>query len=193
VPLEQEEKVSLLTLSREAIQAAFTPTPKGGWKAFIEKHSPQSSPRLFQAASCFVTLFGKGRKPRGCVGSFDVLGPLSQLVHEYSQQAALFDPRYPAVKIEELNEIEIQISLLETKEEVKEWADWAAGSIGLVVKHGAARAMTMPLEAGLKGWDSKLLREETCKKAGLDPLKWQEYQFFKFSEDSFGEFDMALR
>lgn len=193
MPLSREEKTQLLTLSREAIQAAFTPEPKGGWLAFQKAFTPKSHPALFEKAACFVTLYGTSHVLRGCVGSFDIEGPLCQLVHEYSHQAAFFDPRYPAVKIEELNEIEIQISILESKDQVQDWSDWGLGVYGLEVKNGPARAMTLPLEAGVKGWDFEILREETCKKAGLDPHKWKDYEFFKFREESFGEFDMALR
>lgn len=59
----------------------------------------------------FVTLEKKGRL-RGCIGSLEAWRPLAVDVAENAFAAAFRDPRFPPVQSDEVEELEIHLSLL---------------------------------------------------------------------------------
>ena len=68
-------------------------------------------PRLREKKACFITLT-KGGELRGCIGHMIAIEPLYQAVIENTRNAALRDPRFPAVGPEELDKVRIEISVL---------------------------------------------------------------------------------
>jgi AmmeMemoRadiSam system protein A len=69
------------------------------------------APRFTAAKGCFVTLT-KHRDLRGCIGYILPQGPLYQAVIENARNAALRDPRFPPVTPREVDQLEIEISVL---------------------------------------------------------------------------------
>ena len=103
--LTLEEQQILLRLAREAVERGV----KG------EKLSPldeSSLPlNLREKGSSFITLTHHGEL-RGCIGALEPYQSLAEDVREHAVAAALKDPRFPAVRIEELNGIKIEVSRL---------------------------------------------------------------------------------
>lgn len=95
----------LLDLARRTVRAAAT--------AGRVPEAPPSGldPRLTRDAACFVTLTKQGSL-RGCIGSLAARGPLYRDVIENARNAALRDPRFPAVSAREVDDLEIEISVL---------------------------------------------------------------------------------
>ena len=69
------------------------------------------SPKLAEKQACFVTLTKDGAL-RGCIGHLMAMEPLHQAVADNARNAALRDPRFPAVKPDEVDNIKIEISVL---------------------------------------------------------------------------------
>jgi len=67
--------------------------------------------KLLEAKGCFVTLT-EGGELRGCIGNLTPQVPLYLAIMENAQNAALRDHRFPPVRPEELDKIEIEISVL---------------------------------------------------------------------------------
>ena len=79
---------------------------------------PEVSPdglaaRFTGSKGCFVTLTERGEL-RGCIGYIMAQGPLYRAVIENARNAALNDPRFPAVSPSEVDQLEIEISVLTT-------------------------------------------------------------------------------
>jgi AmmeMemoRadiSam system protein A len=136
----------------------------------------------------FVTLKRKDRL-RGCVGQVTGTGPLWALVRELATLAALKDPRFTAVKREELDRVAIEISVLGGVERVGDPEDIEIGRHGVIVQKGSHRGLLLPQVATEEGWDTRTFLRRTCQKADLPPDAWQEpdARIYRFTATVFGE------
>ncbi len=70
----------------------------------------------------FVTLntysIKHGNPLRGCIGYILPIFPLWETIHKVSISSAVDDPRFPRVKLEEMNDITIEISILSVPEKI---------------------------------------------------------------------------
>ena len=100
-----EERKFLLSLARKSVAAAARgegpPLPDA--KDLAEK--------LVQPRACFVTL-KKNHELRGCVGTVFPRQPLCEAVVHVGRSAAIEDHRFPPVRPEELEQLEIEVSVL---------------------------------------------------------------------------------
>ena len=103
--LTLEEKQLLLRLAREAMERGVSG----------EKLPPLDEtslpPNLREKGSSFITLTVRGEL-RGCIGALEAYQSLAEDVREHAIAAALKDPRFPAVRKEELSGIQIEVSRL---------------------------------------------------------------------------------
>jgi len=139
----------------------------------------------------FVTLHCRGRL-RGCIGQVEAVEPLSTAVVRCAVAAAREDPRFEPVALQELAEIEIELSVLSVLEPIQpEMIE--VGRHGLLVTRGACRGLLLPQVAGERGWSRVRLLEETCAKAGLDPHAWRDPGtiLHAFTAEVFSERDFA--
>jgi len=103
--LTLEEQQTLLRLAREAIERGVK-----GEKLFPLDETTLT-PHLREQGSSFITLTVRGEL-RGCIGALEPYQSLAEDVREHAVAAALKDPRFPAVRKEELNGIRIEVSRL---------------------------------------------------------------------------------
>ena len=73
---------------------------------------------LREQGATFVTLTC-GEKLRGCVGSLEPYRPLLEDLRENACSAALRDPRFPPVSSFELDDLEVEVSVLSDLEEIE--------------------------------------------------------------------------
>jgi AmmeMemoRadiSam system protein A len=66
---------------------------------------------LREQGASFITLTAHGQL-RGCIGALEPYQPLAEDVREHAVAAALEDPRFPPVQVNELNGIKIEVSRL---------------------------------------------------------------------------------
>jgi AmmeMemoRadiSam system protein A len=71
-----------------------------------------TTPYLQQPLACFVTLNTKDGNLRGCIGMFESQDPLYRNVMDRALAAAFGDPRFTAVRADELPELVLEISIL---------------------------------------------------------------------------------
>jgi hypothetical protein len=161
--LSQEEKDYLKKIVHLAILQRFDP----------ETSIPgPPSAKLEEQLGAFVTLKEDGQL-RGCIGH--ILGdkPVWQTVREMAQQAAFHDPRFPPVSSEELDRIEVEISILSPLAECPDVNAVDPGRHGLFVQRGFHSGLLLPQVATEHGWDRETFLAQTCVKAGLPPNCWQ--------------------
>lgn len=164
--LSEQDRARLLEIARQAITTAVNqgrilqlPDPGG---------------RLSAPAGVFVGLH-KHHQLRGCIGQITARDPLYRAVIEAAISAALHDPRFPPLAKEELDEVQIEISVLSPMSELDAQAadkQIVIGRHGLMVSKGHARGLLLPQVAVQFGWDAREFLEETCFKAGLPRQAW---------------------
>jgi AmmeMemoRadiSam system protein A len=99
--LTNEQGKVLLCLAREAIAERLDltprPTPHEAW--------------LNEFGATFITLTQQGQL-RGCIGSLEAYRPLAEDVRHNAIAAAFRDPRFPPLSADELDETQVEVSLL---------------------------------------------------------------------------------
>lgn len=178
--LSDKSKEELLEVARMSISAAVrgdkVPDPE------------VSDEELNENRGAFVTIKTGGRL-RGCIGYVLPVDKLCNVVSEVAKSAALNDPRFPPVSEDELDELEIDISVLTPAEEIKDVSEIEIGKHGLIVEKGGFKGLLLPQVAEEYNWDTVTFLEHTCYKAGLHKDAWKEPDAIikVFSAEVFGE------
>jgi len=180
--LDDDEKKYLLRLVRRTISG------------FLKNEDPEKqdyfSENLKTKTGAFVTLH-KNNDLRGCIGYVAGYTPLQETISDLAVSAAFRDPRFSPVEEAELEEIDIEISVLTPLETVKDISEIAIGRDGLKIKRPPYEGLLLPQVASEYGWDVETFLEQTCGKAGLPKSAWKEpdTEIKKFSALIFGEND----
>ena len=179
IPIVHAERRRLLEVARRSIISAVA-----------AGHVPDLytlPTKAVRRCGVFVTL-RMVQRLRGCIGQPDSPHPLEQTVARCAALAALHDPRFSALRPEEILAIEIEISVLSASapalpDEIE------VGRHGLAVTSGAYRGLLLPQVAQEVGWDRERFLAETCRKAGLDPDAWKnpETRIEAFTAEVFAE------
>ena len=139
----------------------------------------------------FVTLHKRGQL-RGCIGNIIGRGPLYLTVRDMAIQSATGDPRFPKVTLQELNEIDIEVSVLSELEKVGDVEKIEMGVHGVIIRKGFSSGVFLPQVATETGWSREEFMTNLCvHKAGLLPDAWKtgEADIFTFTAEVFGEKD----
>ncbi|MBD3397460.1 TIGR00296 family protein [Candidatus Micrarchaeota archaeon] len=171
--LKKEEGDELLKAAREAIQhyLEFNEEPSILKGVDLDKYT---EPR-----GVFVTL-RMGGHLRGCIGFALPMFPLGLAVVRSAIAAAFDDPRFPPLTGEELEEVEIELSVLTVpkKIEVSDSSEYLekikVGRDGLIIKQGGYSGLLLPQVPEEQGWDAEEYLEGLCMKAGLGPGSWRD-------------------
>jgi AmmeMemoRadiSam system protein A len=178
--LSEVEKETLLDIVRKTIEARLT-----------GKSIPEfqlGSEVLKEKKGAFVTL-KKHNHLRGCIGRIEARKPLYKTVGEMAMAAAFDDPRFPPLKLDELKNLAVEISVLSQLKEVKDIDEIAVGIHGLYITKGFHSGLLLPQVATEYGWDRSTFLQETCYKAGLhgDAWKDKDTKIYIFSAEVIGE------
>lgn len=136
----------------------------------------------------FVTLHIHGNL-RGCIGYIQGFKPLKNALFEMAEAAAFQDHRFMPLSASELDEIEIEISILSELSEVADYHDIVIGIDGVLLKHGRNQAVFLPQVAPEQGWDLDTTLRHLSRKAGLTPNAYKDPKttFEVFQADVFSE------
>jgi AmmeMemoRadiSam system protein A len=177
--LTELERKELLKIARETIVDYVTSHKIPGVTATTEGLNLHSG--------CFVTVKQKGEL-RGCIGNFVSDQPLYQLVQEMAVSAATRDPRFYPMKIHDLADFSLDISVLSPLEKAASVDEITVGIHGIYIVKGSNRGVLLPQVATEYGWDRDQFLQHTCVKAGLPQDAWKgECDIYIFSAQVFGE------
>ncbi len=124
-------------------------------------------------AGAFVSLHRHGQL-RGCIGHVEADRPLPRVVADCARAACEDDPRFPRVDPAELDDLEIEISILGPLEPVATIESIVVGRDGLLVESGWRRGLLLPQVALAHSWTPQEFVEQTCQKAGLPHDAWRQ-------------------
>jgi len=177
--LDEKQKERLLKIARSSIESYLK---KGKIVKFEE-----SDPLLIKKQGAFVTLTKEG-KLRGCIGSMVGVMPLYETIAKMAIEAAVRDPRFPSLQMDELSKIHIEISVLSELKLIDDVNEIKVGRDGILIRKGFSSGVLLPQVAAEYGWDRTTFLEQTSRKAGLPPDAYKEgAQIYIFTAQIFGE------
>ncbi len=163
--LADDEKRELLRIARATLREFLR-------SGRIPPGKPHRESMLAEAGA-FVTLHDKDGELRGCIGNIGEDKPLYKAIQEMAVAAASRDPRFTPLAPEELDAIEIEISVLGAAEPVHAPADITIGEHGLLIEDGGHRGLLLPQVATEHDLDATGFLEAVCRKAQLPSDAWQ--------------------
>ena len=178
--LTPKEQKALLELARGTIAGLVG---AGG-----REPDPAELPGPEVERGAFVTLHKHGQL-RGCIGNFTSQGPLTNTIREMAVAAASQDPRFPPLSRDELDEVDLEISVLSPLRRIKDVSEIEVGKHGIYIISPRGRGVLLPQVATEYGWDRYTFLDQTCLKAGLAPGCWRDpsTEIYIFSAQIFGE------
>ncbi len=177
--LDEKDKNILLRLARETLINSLNNIKTSTNFDFSET--------LKTKTGAFVTLKNNG-KLRGCVGQFLPNIPLFKVVQEMSVSAAKYDTRFSPVTIDELYEIEIEISVLSPLQKISDISKIEIGKDGIyIIKNGKSGTL-LPQVAVEQNWNSMQFVEYCSQyKTGIGKDGWKNAELFIYQAIVFCE------
>jgi AmmeMemoRadiSam system protein A len=121
------------------------------------------------------------------MGVIEAQQPLYEAVVQAAVWAAR-DPRFPPLQSAELDEIEVEVSVLSAPHRVAGPQEIVVGRDGVVLSKGGRRAVFLPQVAPEQGWDRDTMLDHLARKAGLPTTAWRQgAQFEVFTAQVFAE------
>lgn len=149
-------------------------------------------PALKRKQGAFVTL-RKKEDLRGCIGHMDNDRPLCETIGSMALQAAFNDPRFRPLTVDELPEIEIEISILTPDKKIENVEEIIPGRDGVLLKKEKRQAVFLPQVATERSWNRYQLLDNLCIKAGLKIGSWKkDSELYIFQAIIFRESELGL-
>lgn len=181
------EKKFLLKMARETIVHFLSegniPAPE----------IPEEMENLRKHAGAFVTLKKKGAL-RGCIGRFSSDVPLDQVVRQMAVASATQDGRFPKVSLNEVQGLEIEISVLSPMRKVSSASEIIPRKHGIYMKKGYATGTFLPQVATEQNWTlEEMLGHCARDKAGIGWDGWKTAELFVYEAVVFSEHEFTDR
>lgn len=172
-------------------------------RAHIEKNlggsptpPPKDPPTFKEPSGVFVTLNTfPDRELRGCIGYSEPVMAFGKALREVALAAATRDPRFPPVRLKEMDAIVVDVTLLTPPERIayKGPEDLVSkvviGRDGLIARKGPFSGLLLPQVPVEWKWTVEEFLRHTCMKAGIPGDEWRKggVEFQSFSGRVFGE------
>lgn len=142
--------------------------------------------RLKEPGAAFVCIH-KGKDLRGCIGMIEARAPLWETIRKMAVEAAFGDPRFCSLAPDELDKIDIEISVLTPLQRISDPSEIEVGKHGLLIRRGLRSGLLLPQVATERNWDREQFLKWTCHKAGLPEKAWKDkdVEVYVFSADVF--------
>ncbi len=178
--LADTDKKKLLEFVRSVLRARLT-------KDIPEPKLDVSAKILDENRGVFVTLRKHGDL-RGCIGRIISNQPVRAILKDITLDSALRDPRFPPVKGDELNDLQIEISILTIPTPVSSYKDVRLGTDGIIVEYGFKGGVFLPDVATETGWNQETFFLHCARdKAGLGENEIPKAKISIFQTEAFQE------
>ena len=166
------ERGFLRELAWAAVRAAARGEAAPDPAALVRTRDLDAGAALAEHRGAFVTLTADGAL-RGCIGYIEGVCPLVEAVAANARSAACADPRFPPVAPEELDDLELEISVLTPLRPVSGPAEVEVGRHGVVLRKSGRSAVFLPQVAREQAWDRDTMLAQRALKAGLPSDAWR--------------------
>jgi AmmeMemoRadiSam system protein B/AmmeMemoRadiSam system protein A len=185
--LTEGEQQILLRIARNTVSSHLAT----GEVPAVDLEQYDLTPRLTTPGAAFVTL-RNGTELRGCIGHITAVRPLFMSVAENAYWASQ-DPRFQSnpVTFDELQQLEIEISVLTPMRRLLDPKKVRVGRDGLLIARDQDRGVLLPNVPIEQRWDREEFLAGASVKAGLPAHAWKDPQteIYRFSAQIFGEQD----
>ena len=135
---------------------------------------------LNSKCGAFVSLHKQGRL-RGCIGHFGEDVPLYEIVAEMARAAAFEDPRFLPVTRDELDDLDIEISVLTPMRRIQSLDEFELHRHGIYIKKGYRSGTFLPQVADEVNWTTEeFVGHCSQDKAGLDWDGWRDAELYVY-------------
>jgi AmmeMemoRadiSam system protein A len=161
--LTDEEKKILKEIARMALTEAVMHDKK------IQIDPTKLPSKFKEHLGAFVTLHKDGQL-RGCIGRFEPDQPLYDVIIDMAISASRYDNRFSPVTPNELDSIDIEISVLTPRRKVNSVDDVIVGKHGIYIEYGPYNGTYLPQVATDMKWNAEEFVRSCCvEKAGIPP------------------------
>ena len=183
--MKTSDQAILLDIAKSSISYGFA------HDTFLPVNLSQYSNLLHETRATFVTLHNKGQL-RGCVGTLSAIRSILEDISHNAFNAAFRDPRFLPVRKDEIDQLNIQISILSDCKELIFTSEQSLleqlrpGIDGLVLSEGKNKSTFLP-----SVWDEIPTPEQFLvqlkKKAGLPQDYWSNtIRIEQYTVEQFG-------
>lgn len=185
--LSESEKIELLKLARQSAESKIKENKN------LDLSKLNFSDNLNQKCGAFVT-FNKSSNLRGCIGRFEPNVPLYQVIAEMAVAAATEDYRFSPISKSEIDEVDIEISVLTPMKKIYSIDEIQLGKHGIyIVKNGRAGTF-LPQVASDTGWSlEEFLGHCARDKAGIGYTGWKDADIYIYEALVFSENELIKR
>ena len=135
---------------------------------------------LTSKCGAFVSLHKHGHL-RGCIGHFGEDYPLHEIVAEMARAAAFEDPRFMPVTRDELDDIDIEISVLTPMRRIQSLDEFELHRHGIYIKKGYRSGTFLPQVADEVNWTKEeFVGHCSQDKAGLGWDGWRDAELYVY-------------
>ena len=135
---------------------------------------------LNSKCGAFVSLHKQGRL-RGCIGHFGEDVPLHEIVAEMARAAAFEDPRFMPVTKDELDDIDIEISVLTPMRRIQSLDEFQLHKHGIYIKKGYRSGTFLPQVADEVNWTKEEFVGHCAQdKAGIGWDGWKDAELYVY-------------
>ena len=170
--LSDEEKRALKEIAYKSIKDSLD-----GKR--VAKFKVQSS-KFNEKCGAFVSLHKKGRL-RGCIGHFGEDVPLHEVVAEMARSAAFGDPRFQPVTRDELDDLDIEISVLTPMRRIQSLDEFQLHKHGIYIRKGHRSGTFLPQVADEVNWTKEEFVGHCAQdKAGIGWDGWRDAELYVY-------------
>ena len=170
--LSDDEKRMLKDIALTSIKDSLDSKP-------ISHYSPLTS-HLSSKCGAFVSLHKQGRL-RGCIGHFGEDVPLHEIVAEMARAAAFEDPRFMPVTKDELDDIDIEISVLTPMRRIQSLDEFELHRHGIYIRKGYRSGTFLPQVADEVNWMKEEFVSHCAQdKAGIGWDGWKDAELYVY-------------
>jgi AmmeMemoRadiSam system protein A len=186
--LTDSDKLLLLDLARVSIAGSVGKQDQGTGV----RNEPMAVPEtLMQYCGAFVSLY-VDHQLRGCIGTFSEHSPLWENVKEMALSAATSDHRFTPIGREELDELQIEISVLSPRQRIHHIEEIIPGIHGIYMVRGANRGTLLPQVALKQNWNVEDFLGNCAKyKAGIGWDGWKTAELYTYTATVFNSEDLS--
>lgn len=176
--LSDDDKLQLLNVAWNAI------TPDS-------MHKKVTPTAVFERKlGVFVTLTKHGHL-RGCIGHFGEDIPLGKITSKMARAAAFEDPRFPLLRTDEIDDIDIEISVLTPLKRIHDINEFRYGKEGIYMRKGFRSGTFLPQVADEVNWTKEeFLGHCAQDKAGIGWDGWKTAELYTYRAIIFGSHEL---
>ena len=173
--LSAEDKKILKDIALQSIKDSLN-----GKSVSVRESPLQKYPMLNKKCGAFVSLHKHGHL-RGCIGHFGEDYPLHEIVAEMARTAAFEDPRFMPVTRDELDDLDIEISVLTPMRRIQSLDEFELHRHGIYIKKGYRSGTFLPQVADEVNWTKEeLVGHCSQDKAGLGWDGWKDAELYVY-------------